>query len=86
MRGCRMGTARAAAAQASPALTPSHPCAAPAQGIPLSKTYNGPAEIKLADQAMIKIPQGHTFIPTAEAGRIPTLDVQVKGGDDTAAN
>lgn len=30
----------------------------------------GPADIKLADQAVIKIPAGHTFIPTAEAGRL----------------
>lgn len=33
----------------------------------------GPAEIKLADQAVIKIPQGHTFIPAAEAGRLLTV-------------
>jgi uncharacterized membrane-anchored protein len=30
----------------------------------------GPADIKLADQAVIKIPKGHTFIPPAEAGRL----------------
>ncbi|MEQ1773738.1 MAG: DUF2167 domain-containing protein [Burkholderiales bacterium] len=30
----------------------------------------GPADIKLADQAVIKIPAGQTFIPTAEAGRL----------------
>ncbi len=30
----------------------------------------GPADIKLADQAMIKIPEGQTFIPAQEAGRL----------------
>ncbi len=30
----------------------------------------GPAEVKLADQAVIKIPAGQTFIPTQEAGRL----------------
>ncbi len=33
----------------------------------------GPADIKLADQAVIKIPEGQTFIPTAEAGRLLTV-------------
>ena len=30
----------------------------------------GPADIKLADQAVLKIPEGHTFIPPVEAGRL----------------
>lgn len=30
----------------------------------------GPADIKLADQAVIKIPDGQTFIPAQEAGRL----------------
>lgn len=30
----------------------------------------GPADIQFADQAMLKIPQGQTFIPPAQAGRL----------------
>ena len=30
----------------------------------------GPADIKLADQAVLKIPEGQTFIPAQEAGRL----------------
>jgi uncharacterized membrane-anchored protein len=30
----------------------------------------GPAEVKLADQAVIKIPEGQTFIPAREAGAL----------------
>jgi uncharacterized membrane-anchored protein len=30
----------------------------------------GPADIKLADQAVMKIPEGQTFIPAQEAGRL----------------
>lgn len=30
----------------------------------------GPADIKLADQAVLRIPEGQTFVPTAEAGRL----------------
>jgi uncharacterized membrane-anchored protein len=30
----------------------------------------GPADIKLADQAVLKIAEGQTFIPEAEAGRL----------------
>src|SRR5262245_10293802 len=33
---------------------------------------NGPSEIKLADQAMLKLPVGHIYVPSAEAGRLLT--------------
>lgn len=30
----------------------------------------GPAEVKLIDQAVLKLPQGHVYFPPAEAGRL----------------
>ena len=33
----------------------------------------GPADIKLADQAVLKLPQGYTYIPAAEGSRLMTV-------------
>ena len=41
----------------------------------------GPADIKLADQAVIKIPGGQTFIPAAEAGRLLRVTGNRPGDD-----
>ncbi len=61
-------TGATATAQA-PAADPKAEAAAAFKAAEAAMT-KGPADIKLADQAVIKIPQGHTFIPSAEAGRL----------------
>ena len=61
-----MLTADVAYAQA-PAADPKAEAAAAFKAAEAAMT-KGPADIKLADQAVIRIPAGHTFIPPAEAG------------------
>ena len=33
-------------------------------------SVSGPVEIKLADQAVLKLPAGHTYVPATESGRL----------------